>query len=96
MIQFKYNDTMKRYDVKLPYTLADEKSMMTVAYISEDNKLTMHRELSLILVKQIVLKWDEYSHQLSREFDDLMNDTECKHSMNPETCISCEEEKGDK
>ena len=46
--------------------------MVSVAAISEDNKLTLHRELSLILVKQIVLKWDEYSHQLSREFDDLM------------------------
>ena len=72
MVQFKYNDTMKRYDIKLPYTLADEQSMITVAAISEDNKLTLHRELSLDLVKQIVLKWDEYSHQLSREFDDLM------------------------
>ena len=72
MVQFEYNDVMKRYDVKLPYTLAGEKSMVSVAAISEDNKLTLHRELSLILVKQIVLKWDEYSHQLSREFDDLM------------------------
>ena len=72
MVQFKYNDTMKRYDVKLPYTLADEKSMITVAAISEDNKLTLHRELSLDLVKQRDLKWDEYSHQLSREVDDLM------------------------
>ena len=72
MIQFKYNDTMKRYDVKLPYTLVNEKSMVTVAYISEDNKLTMHRELSLDLVKKIVLEWDEYSHQRSREFDNSM------------------------
>jgi carbamoylphosphate synthase large subunit len=72
MVQFKYNDIMKRYDVKLPYTLAGEKSMVNVASISEDNKLTLHRELSLILVKQIVLKWDEYEHQLSRNSNNLI------------------------
>ena len=80
MVQFEYNDTMKRYDVKLPYTLADEKSMVTVAYISENDKLTMHRELSLELVKQIVLKWDEKVHMDTErdkkeagEFDELFD-----------------------
>ena len=73
MIQFKYNDTMKRYDVLLPFTLADESSELVVASISEDDRLTLHRELRLEIVKQIVLRWDEYSHQIAKEMEDVLN-----------------------
>ena len=99
MIQFEYNSTMKRYDIKVPYNLADEgQEMVTVASISEQNKLNLLRELSVKLVRQILLNWDEYEHQMTRDLNDLFDDNnqECKHLMNPETCISCEEEKGDK
>ena len=99
MIQFEYNRTMKRYDIKVPYNLADEgQEMVTVASISEQNKLNLLRELSVKLVKQILMNWDEYEHQMTRDLNDLFDDNnqECKHLMNPETCISCEEEKGDK
>ena len=99
MIQFEYNSTMKRYDIKVPYNIADEgQEMIVVASISETNKINLLRELSINLVRQILLTWDEYEHQMSRELDDLFDDNnqECKHLMNPETCISCEEEKGDK
>ena len=99
MIQFEYNSTMKRYDIKVPYNLADEgQEMVTVASISEQNKLNLLRELSVKLVKQILMNWDEYEHQMTRDLNDLFDDNnqECKHLMNPETCMSCEEEKGNK
>jgi len=79
MIQFKYNNTMKRYDVKVPYNLAEEKEeMVTVATISENNRFNLLRELSIPLVRQILLNWDEYEHQMSRELDDLFNDSDKK------------------
>ena len=75
MIQFEYNNTMKRYDVKVPYNIADEeKEMVVVASISEQNKLNLLRELSIKLVRQILLHWDEYEHQMSRELDDLFEE----------------------
>tara|TARA_R100000808_G_C2137699_1_gene145789 strand:+ start:1647 stop:1886 length:240 start_codon:yes stop_codon:yes gene_type:complete len=75
MIQFEYNNTMKRYDVKVPYNLAEEKQeMVVVASISEQSKLNLLRELSIPLVRQILLNWDEYEHQMSREFDDLFEE----------------------
>ena len=36
MTQFEYDAVMKRYNVKVPYTLAGESSRITVAAISED------------------------------------------------------------
>jgi len=72
MVQFEYNGVMKRYDVKVPYVLADEQDMVNVASISEDNRITLHREVSLKLLKQIIIHWDEYEHQMSRERDDLL------------------------
>ena len=67
-VQLKYNKTRKRYDVLLPFTL-------------EDEKLTLHRDLRLRIVQQILLKWDERVHmetvrdkRASGEFDELFND----------------------
>ena len=76
MVQFKYNDIMKRYDVKVPFTLADESDMVIVASISEDKeaKVTLHRDLSIKLLRQILLHWDEYEHQMTRELDELFDD----------------------
>ena len=74
MIQFEYNNVLKRYDVKVPYNLADEKQeTVTVATISENNKINLLRELSMNLVRQILLNWDEYEHQMTRELDDLFD-----------------------
>ena len=61
-VQIKYNDIMKRYDILLPFTLEDESSEIVVAAISEDEKLTLHRDLRLKIVQQILLKWDEKVH----------------------------------
>ena len=72
MIQFEYDSVMKRHNVLVPYTLKGESSNVTVASISEDDRLTMHRELKVELVRQILMHWDEYSHQLTRE-DDMLN-----------------------
>ena len=72
MIQFEYNGIMKRYEVKVPFTMADEKDMVMVAAVSEENRITFHRELRIDLVRQIILHWDEYEHQMSRELDDLL------------------------
>ena len=76
MEQFEYNDIMKRYDVKVPFTLADESDMVTVASITEDKeaKVTLHRDLSIKLLRQILLHWDEYEHQMTRELDELFDD----------------------
>jgi hypothetical protein len=59
MIQFDYNGVMKRYDVKVPFVLADEQDMVMVASISEKNRITLHREVSIKLLQQILLQWDE-------------------------------------
>jgi len=48
--------------------------MVTVASISEDNRITVHRELSMKLMHQILLHWDEYEHQMTRELDELLED----------------------
>jgi len=74
MVQFEYNGVMKRYDVKVPFTLAGESDMAMIASISEDSRITLHREVSLKLLRQILLVWDEYEHQISRELDDLLED----------------------
>ena len=73
MVQFEYDSVMKRYNVKVPFTLAGESSKVTVASISEDNRLTLHRELKIALVRQILMHWDEYEHQMTRELDDLID-----------------------
>jgi hypothetical protein len=73
MIQFEYDGVMKRYSVLVPYTLAGETSSVVVASISEDNNLTLHRELRIDLVRQILMHWDEYEHQMTRELDELMD-----------------------
>ena len=63
-VQFKYDNIMKRYNVLVPYVLADEQDMITVASISEDKepKITLHRDISLRLLKQIIMMWDEKEH----------------------------------
>ena len=73
MIQFEYDQIMKRYNVKVPFTLAGESSNITIASISEDDKITLHRELRIELVRQILMHWDEYEHQLTRELDDMLH-----------------------
>ena len=74
MIQFEYDGVMKRYNVLVPFTLAGETSKTTVASISEDNRLTTHRELRIDLVRQILLHWDEYQHQMTRELQAMLDD----------------------
>ena len=73
-VQFNYDSIMKRYDVIVPSTLAGEKTPTTVASISEDNRITLHRELRLELVRQILMHWDEYEHQMTRELQDMLDD----------------------
>ena len=74
MIQFEYDAVMKRYNVTVPFTLAGETSRVIVAAMSEDNRLTLHRELRIELVRQILMHWDEYEHQMTRELDELLDD----------------------
>ena len=80
MIHFDYDEVMKRHNVLVPFTLAGESSDMTVASISKDNKMTMHRELKMDFIRQILMRWDEHSHQLEMkekreagEFDELID-----------------------
>ena len=75
MIQIEYDKLMKRHDIRVPYSLAEEKSMARVASITEENKLILHRALKLELIQQIILHWTEYCHQLEmkdkREAEEL-------------------------
>ena len=82
MVQFKYSDIMKRYDVKVPFTLAGESDVITVASISEDeeSKITLHRDISIKLLRTILLSWDEKKHmdiqraeREAGEYDELFN-----------------------
>ena len=72
MVQFEYDGVMKRYNVRVPFTLAGESSMITIASISEDNRITLHRELSIKLLQQVLLSWDEYEYLMTRELDELI------------------------
>ena len=75
MIQFEYDGVRKRYNVTVPFTLKSKHNgeyihkttNTTVASISEDNKITMHRELRIEVVRQILMHWDEYEHQITRQ-----------------------------
>ena len=75
MIQFKYDSIMKRYDVLVPFSLAGVESMVTVAHIDEevDSNITVYRELTITLLRQILLHWDEYQHQMTRELQDMLD-----------------------
>ena len=86
MIQFEYDGVMKRYDVKVPQTIAGESSMLTIAHISEDNKIILLRELRIEFVRQILMHWDEYQHQMTRELQDMLDDKPSKY------CTGCGEE----
>tara|TARA_R100000501_G_C2520925_1_gene48200 strand:- start:54 stop:473 length:420 start_codon:yes stop_codon:yes gene_type:complete len=71
MVQFEYNGVMKRYDVKVPFTLAGESDMVVVAAITENDEITLHREVSLKLLKNIILHWDEYESQMTKEIQGM-------------------------
>ena len=73
MVQFEYDGVRKRYNVTVPFTLKNETTNVTVASISEDNKITIHRELRIEVIRQILMHWDEYEHQMTRELDDVLN-----------------------
>ena len=65
MIDFDHNHTMKRYDVSLPMSLSGrvcESDLVLVASISEHNKVRLHTDLSIGLLRQILLSWDEKEH----------------------------------
>jgi len=74
MVQFDYDGIMKRYNVRVPFTLAGESSMVTIASISENNRITLHRELSIKLLQQVLLNWDEYEHQITRELQEMLDE----------------------
>ena len=76
MIQFEYDSIMKRYEIKVPSSLAGIESMVTVGHIDEevDSNITVYRELTITLLRQILLHWDEYQHQMTRELQDMLDD----------------------
>ena len=76
MIQFKYDSVMKRYDILVPSSLAGIESMVTVGHIDEEEEsnITVYRELTITLLRQILLYWDEYLHQMTRELQDMLDD----------------------
>ena len=74
MTQFEYDGVMKRYEVKVPQVIAGEHSMLTVAYISEDNRMTLLREMKVEFVRNLLLQWDEYEYQMSRELQGMLDE----------------------
>ena len=80
MIQFKYDSIMKRYEIKVPSSLAGIESMVTVGHIDEEveSNITVYRELTITLLRQILLHWDEYQHQMTRELQDMLDDDKPK------------------
>ena len=75
MIQFEYDSIMKRYDVLVPSSLAGVKSMVTVAHIDEkaESNMVFYKEIPIRLVRQILLHWDEYEHQITKELQDMLD-----------------------
>ena len=78
MIRFDYDGVMKRYDVRVPQTIAGESSMLTIAYISEDDKLLLLREVRIEFVRQILMHWDEDRHmaRMRAEREAVGNDSD--------------------
>ena len=81
MVNFNYNEVMKRYDIKVPFTLADENDVVNIGAITKDDRLTLHRDVSLKLLRQVLIAWDERSymkkHEEERkeiEFNELLDD----------------------
>ena len=81
MIQFKYDSIMKRYDILVPSSLAGIESKVTVGHIGEEveSNITIYRELTITLLRQILLHWDEYQHQMTRELQDMLDDKPTFH-----------------
>ena len=81
MIQFKYDSIMKRYKIKVPSSLAGIESMVTVGHIDEEveSNITVYRELTITLLRQILLHWDEYQHQMTRDLQDMLYDKPTIH-----------------
>ena len=80
MTQFEYDGVMKRYEVKVPQVIAGEHSMLTVAYISEDNRMTLLREMKVEFVRNLLLQWDEYEYQMTRELDGLISEEDREYA----------------
>ena len=81
MVNFDYNELMKRFDIKVPFVLADENDMVNIGAITEDDRLTLHRDVSLKLLRQLLIAWDERNymkkHEEERkeiEFNELLDD----------------------
>ena len=76
MVKFNYDSTMKRHEIKVPYSLAGVESMVAVGHIDEEveSNITVYRELTITLLRQILLYWDEYLHQMTRELQDMLDD----------------------
>lgn len=81
MIQFQYDEEARKYNVIAPFTLFGESDMITVASISEDadSRITLHRDIEIKLMKQIIMHWDEYVFQIKRntereELNNLLKD----------------------
>ena len=76
MIQFEYDSIMKRHEIYVPASLAGIQSMVAVGHIDEEveSNITIYRELTITLLRQILLHWDEYLHQMSRELQEMLDD----------------------
>ena len=84
MVNFEYDKNLSRWDVRLPYEMGDIKELVRVAYISSvkdrntsGDKIVFTRELTISMVRQILMHWDEHKQFMDRTpFDDVPHNQE--------------------
>ena len=76
MVRFDYDSIMKRYNILVPFSLAGVESKVTVGHIDEEveSNITVYSELTITLLRQILLQWDEYLYQMTRELQEMLDD----------------------
>ena len=60
MIQFKYDRNKNRYDIRVPQITAGDEAIVSIGYVSEDNRIIINREVHISLLRTIMRHWEEY------------------------------------
>ena len=84
MVNFEFDKDLKRWDARLPYEMGDIKDLVKVAYIipgedknTNSDKIFFSKELTISMVRQIIMHWDEHKHFMDRSpFNDTTHGQE--------------------
>ena len=83
MVQFKHCSKKDRYEISIPNP--DVKSIVAatiVGHIDAENNMALYRRLKTHTIRDILLHWDEYSHQMERELDEMLTVLSKKENQN--------------